>query len=205
MTWHSFYLAVFLFGFVLSVVTLLAGTVHLPVGRGCHFGHGGFHGPMGGVHGIGAGHGAASGSHASSHGLSPLNFATAMAFLAWFGGAGYLATAKAHVVWLAGLAIATAAGLVGGGIVFGFMTKVLTSHEMALDPADFEIVGALATVIVPIRKGGTGEISFRLGRTRRCAGARSDGPGALAKGAEVVVTRYEKGIAYVRPFETDEH
>ena len=34
--------------------------------------------------------------------------------------------------------------------------------------------------------------------TRRVCGARSDTGGAIARGTEVVVTRYEKGIAYVR-------
>ena len=34
--------------------------------------------------------------------------------------------------------------------------------------------------------------------TRRVAGARSEDGAAIPKGAEVVVTRYEKGIAYVR-------
>jgi hypothetical protein len=34
--------------------------------------------------------------------------------------------------------------------------------------------------------------------TRRVCGARSEDAGAIAKGSEVVVTRYEKGIAYVR-------
>jgi hypothetical protein len=34
--------------------------------------------------------------------------------------------------------------------------------------------------------------------TRRVCGARSDDGTAIAKGTEVVVTRYEKGIAYVR-------
>ena len=34
--------------------------------------------------------------------------------------------------------------------------------------------------------------------TRRVCGARSEDATAIAKGSEVVVTRYEKGIAYVR-------
>jgi hypothetical protein len=34
--------------------------------------------------------------------------------------------------------------------------------------------------------------------TRRVCGARSEDGSAMMKGAEVVVTRYEKGIAYVR-------
>jgi hypothetical protein len=224
MTWQSFYLGVFLLGFVLSIATLLAGLVHFPAGHGIHFGHGGFHGPSG-FHGPGAAHGGSGVGHGVGHGpaptgggasggqagpaargsgMSPINFATAMAFLAWFGAAGYLATSRAHVVWLAGLGLATAAGLLGAGLVFGFLAKVLARHDLPLDPADYRVEGALAKVIVPIREGGTGEISFSLGRTRRCAGARRDGPGALPKGVEVVVTRYEKGIAYVRPFETEE-
>jgi hypothetical protein len=34
--------------------------------------------------------------------------------------------------------------------------------------------------------------------TRRVCGARSEDGTAIPKGTEVVVTRYEKGIAYVR-------
>jgi len=34
--------------------------------------------------------------------------------------------------------------------------------------------------------------------TRRVCGARSEDGSAITKGTEVVVTRYEKGIAYVR-------
>ena len=36
------------------------------------------------------------------------------------------------------------------------------------------------------------------GKTRRTCGARGEDGKAVAKGSEVVVTRYEKGIAYVR-------
>ena len=51
---------------------------------------------------------------------------------------------------------------------------------------------------VPIRAGdGTGEIVFTHAGTRRVAGARSENGRAITKGTEVVVTRYEKGIAYV--------
>jgi membrane protein implicated in regulation of membrane protease activity len=203
MTWQTFCLGAFLLGFLLAAITLVAGFVHFPVGRGLHLPHGGLHG-----HGHGP---VAAGTNGHGHArptMSPLNFATAMAFLAWFGAAGYLATSRAHAVWLVGLAVATSAGLIGAGVVFGFLTRVLVRHESTLDPADYEMVGTLARVIVRIREGGTGEISFSHGRTRRCSGARSDGAGtagpvSLPKGAEVVVTRYEKGIAYVRPFEAD--
>ena len=36
---------------------------------------------------------------------------------------------------------------------------------------------------------------------RRSAGARSDDGSLLEKGAEVVISRYEKGMAYVRKWD----
>jgi hypothetical protein len=56
-------------------------------------------------------------------------------------------------------------------------------------------------VTVGIREGGTGEIVYSQAGTRRSAGARSEEGAAIARGSEVVVTKYERGIAYVRPWE----
>ena len=89
-------------------------------------------------------------------------------------------------------------GLVGGGIIFLFLSKILISDQEFLDPADFEMVGVLGKLSVPIRIGGTGELIYSQAGTRRVCGARSESGEAIAKGTEVVVTRYEKGIAYVR-------
>lgn len=72
------------------------------------------------------------------------------------------------------------------------------SDQEYLDPADFEMVGVLGKLSVPIREGGTGELIYSQMGTRRVCGARSEEGGAIAKGTEVVVTRYDKGIAYVR-------
>jgi hypothetical protein len=96
------------------------------------------------------------------------------------------------------LLLAVIAGLVGGAIIFFFLTKVLMSDQEFLDPADFEMVGVLGKLSVPIREGGTGELIYSQMGTRRVCGARSDDGSALAKGAEVVVTRYQRGIAYVQ-------
>ena len=74
------------------------------------------------------------------------------------------------------------------------------SDQEFLDPADFEMVGVLGKLSVPIRDGGTGELIYSQMGTRRVCGARSDDGAVLTKGAEVVVTRYEKGIAYVHPW-----
>ena len=54
---------------------------------------------------------------------------------------------------------------------------------------------------MPIREGGTGEIIYSQGGTRRTCGARAENGNAIVKGSEVVVTRYDKGIAYVRLWE----
>ena len=127
-----------------------------------------------------------------------LTLVTATAFLAWFGGTGYLLT-RFSSVWVGlGLLFSVLSGLAGGGIIFLFFTKVLMSDEENMDPADYEMVGVLGRLCVPIREGGTGEILYSQAGTRRVCGARSEDGAAIAKGTEVVVTRYEKGIAYVR-------
>jgi hypothetical protein len=59
----------------------------------------------------------------------------------------------------------------------------------------------LGRISSSIRKGGTGEIIFSQAGTRHTCGARSESGEPLARGAEVIVTRYEHGIAYVRRWE----
>jgi hypothetical protein len=66
---------------------------------------------------------------------------------------------------------------------------------------DYRMEGSLGTLSMPIRENGTGEIIFSLAGVRRCAGARADDGKAIEKGAEVVIERYEKGIAYVKRWE----
>ena len=131
-------------------------------------------------------------------GVSPFNPPTIAAFLAWFGGTGYLLT-RFSSLWVGlGLFVSVISGLVGGGIIFLFLSRVLISDEENMDAADYEMVGVLGKLSVPIREGGTGELIYSQAGTRRVCGARSDDGAAIAKGIEVVVTRYEKGIAYVR-------
>jgi hypothetical protein len=223
MTWSDFYLICFAVGFCFSFFSFIfggarTGRLHLP-----HFhGHAGSHLPaahVGGhapvaahgpaAHGPAA-HGAATHGGAASDAsdanqpahsgmsVSPFNPPTLAAFLAWFGGTGYLLT-RFSTVWVgAGLTLSVGAGLVGGGIIFLFLSRVLISDDENMDPADTEMVGVLGKLCVPIREGGTGELIYTQVGTRRVCGARSEDGSAMAKGAEVVVTRYEKGIAYVR-------
>jgi len=92
-------------------------------------------------------------------------------------------------------------GIVGAAIVFLFLTRVLISNEENMDSADYEMVGVLGRISMSIRENGTGEIIYSQAGTRRTCGARSENGSALEKGAEIVVTRYNKGIAYVRLWE----
>jgi hypothetical protein len=141
----------------------------------------------------------ASGEHqAPRSGMSPFNFVTFTAFLAWFGGTGYLLT-RYSTLWVGlGLGFSALSGLIGGGIIFLFISRVLISDEENMDPADYEMVGVLGRVSSSIRAGGTGEMIYTQMGTRRVCGTRSEDGSAIAKATEVVVTRYEKGIAYVR-------
>jgi hypothetical protein len=56
-------------------------------------------------------------------------------------------------------------------------------------------------VSISIPAGGAGEVIFEQHGVRRSAGARSDDGSPLEKGAEVVISRYEKGMAYVRKWD----
>lgn len=210
MTWSDFYLICFAVGFCFSFFSFIFGShrmgrLHLP-----HFhGHAGAHfpaahGPV--AHGPGApipaGNGVAraGGTRVAHSGVSPLNPPSMAAFLAWFGGAGYLLT-RFSALWVGlALTLSVIAGLTGGAIIFLFMSRVLMSDQEFLDPADFYMVGVLGKLSMPIREGGTGELIYSQAGTRRVSGARSEDASAIEKGTEVVVTRYEKGIAYVRPW-----
>src|SRR5512146_1962730 len=90
MNWADFYLVCFLVGFTLSLASFLLGSFHLL--PHVHF-HGHLHADLGhaphaGAH-AGGGHGHLSSGEPE---VSWLNFGSITAFLAWFGGAGYLLT-----------------------------------------------------------------------------------------------------------------
>jgi hypothetical protein len=212
--WSDFYLICFAVGFCFSFFSFVFGgsrfgRLHLP-----HFhGHGVAHlpaphvpmghAPVAGGHAAAAAHGPAAtstGGNQASRGssVSPFNPPSLAAFLAWFGGTGYLLT-RFSSLWVGlGLLLSVGSGLVGGGIIFLFLSRVLISDEENMDPADYEMVGVLGRLCVSIREGGTGELLYSQVGTRRVCGARSEDGSAIAKGTEVVVTRYDKGIAYVR-------
>ena len=228
MTMETFYLVCFVAGFTFSVVSFfggfLHGHLHLPksldlgghahggighVGPVGHAGHvGGHAGHVGHTGHAGPAHGGDAGAHgAEAHGDTQrvsqsahfpiINPMTLAAFLTWFGGVGYL-TEHRHWLLLTGLAVASMAGLAGAGIVFWFVGKVLMGEDHSMNPADYEMVGVLGRISSGIREHGTGEMIYEQLGVRKVCAARSEIGERLEKGTEVVVTQYERGIAYVR-------
>jgi len=182
MNWQTFYLFVFVIGFLLSAVSLLGGLARFP--------H---------LHIHAHGHGTAAKVGGRS-GVSPVNFGTIAAFLAWFGGTGYLIERYSSIWVYLGLLIAALSGLAAAALVFWFLLKLM-EHDQPLDPADYEMVGVLGRVTSPIRSSGTGELVYSRDGSRRATPARSEDGSAIPRDCEVVVTRFEKGIAYVRRWE----
>jgi hypothetical protein len=200
MTLADFYLICFVLGFSLCLLSFVFSALHLQVPFKWHGGGvSAPHGMLRGAPHAGAAH-SAHGSGARSA-LSWVNPSTLFAFLAWFGGTGYLLTQYYRVWFLLALGLAIVAGWAGAAIVSWFLVKVLLPHETILRDADYELVGTVAKVNSPIREGGIGEIIFSQGGVRRCAGARMEDDRTLEKGREVVIARVEKGIAYVAPWE----
>ncbi len=199
MNWETFYLSCFFFGLVMSALSLFSGAFHLHLPARWHLPFHAHH--HGGFFRFGAKAGA------STLEIPFFNMTTMMAFLCWFGGMGYLLTHYSTVWFALALLASLMTGLGGAAIVFWFLVKVLLRYELPLDSADFEMVGVVGVLAVPIRPKGTGELIYLQQGTRRVIGARSEDGRPITKDSEVVVTRYEDGIAYVRPWAefADEH
>jgi len=179
MNWESIYLGVFLLGLVMTVLSLFLGHVHLPI----HLPHA-LHMHGGGPH------------------IGPINTTTIVVFLTWFGATGYLVTHYHSAA--AGLALTAAiiSGFIGAALMYVSVIRTFVMHERALRDDDFEMTGVLGRISMPIREeGGTGELIYSQQGTRRSCGARSEQGSRIERGTEVVVMRYDKGIAWVRPWD----
>lgn len=197
----NLFMGVFLFGLLFTAASLVLGFV-----GGADFGGAGGHDvnfDVGGHHvDVSIGH---TDAHAGAHtdaghdGPGFLNMPTIMAAITWFGGVGYLLR---HTLGLNGYiaaGLAVASGLVGGGIMFVLLARVLwPMMSKPLSTADYKLPGTPARVVSSIRAGGVGEIVYMKQGSRFTAGAKSADDDAIAKGAEVVILSYQKGLATVQ-------
>lgn len=95
--------------------------------------------------------------------------------------------------------IALVSGFAGAMIIWVILFKLLLPRERVLTLEETEMAGVLAQVSDSIRDGnGIGEIIFSQSGARRASAARSDDGSAIERGVEVVVIRYDRGVAYVR-------
>lgn len=193
MTYSDWYLFCFAIGFLWCLIGFLMGSFH-------------FHGHPGHAH-----HHAAHAPHAHSNAratgsgarfLESVFSVSGMAiFLAWFGGCGYLLSPHSGLVLPAVILISVLAGI-AGAVVLGSFLRVLYAKEYTMDASDYEMVGVLGRVSSAILPGGTGEILFTRDGARKLACVRSEDGARVERGVEVVVTHYDKGIAYVRTWES---
>ena len=198
MNWTNVFLFCFAVGALWSLASLLLGGMHLG-----HSGHGHIH-----LHGHG--HGIHAHGHAHAHAGhtdgapswigSMVNPSCAAVYLAWFGGVGYLLTRHSGLAFWLDLVIAIGVGLMGAWLLAGFL-RFLQAREQPLDPADYEMTGVLGHVSSTIRSDGVGEVIFVRDGARVPVAAQSESGQEIPRGEEVVVTRYEKGIALVRTWE----
>lgn len=186
MSLQELYFVIFACGFGLCVFSGLSGFGHLHIGhfhRGVHVGH---HGAIGRF----------------SRAMSGINGFTILAFLTWFGGAGYLLERYSRLVAPLIFAASLGFGIAGSFIVWTALFKVLLPRERVLTSEETAMPGVLGRVSGAIRAGsGVGEIIFSQAGARKSAAARSENGSPIERGAEVIVVRYERGIAHVRRWE----
>ena len=204
---ETFFLVCFAFGALFTAASVALGFA----GSALHVGHVGHAGHLdGGGHAAG-GHGDVGGGHAGHHGVHtdgdsgqqmlPLfNVSSLLAFLTWFGAAGFVLMRFA--TWPAVFAAVggVAGGLVGAVLIALFLARVLAG-EREMDPRDYRLEGTIARVTVTIPAGGTGEIVFSKAGSRRGEAARSLSGAPIPRGEDVVVIEYARGVAAVQPWD----
>jgi hypothetical protein len=182
---NTLFVVCFIAGLGLSVVSFVSGLQHVTLFDNIFHGHRIVHLPNA-VRNMGV---------KRARATSTINAAAITAFLTWFGGGGLLL--QRLTPWslpiIEGSALAI--GLAGGAVINSAINALAKRESVA---ESLSMIGVIGRIVIPIREGeGTGEMVFTHAGTRRVAGARSDSGRAVEKGTEVVVTRYEKGIAYV--------
>lgn len=168
-------LGLFFFGLLLTIATLLLGVAHL------------------GLHHFDADGDGGNPLHASLGAI--------LVFLSWLGGVGYVLRRFIELPLLVALPIAAVAGVGVAAALQRAIRKLSDPTGSVLDPEQYRLPGTLGRVSSSIRAGGTGEVIYEKGGVRHVVAARAAGGVALPHGAEVLVLRFEQGIATVEVFD----
>lgn len=179
---ETLFVASFFFGLFFTLLTALLGASHLG-GDGLHL-----HPDVG------------SDAHLAWF-PAQLNLTALMTFFTWFGATGWLMLRFAPFGWPGALVAAVPAGMVGYTIIASFYGMLRRSGKAAR-AEDYVLAGTVARVTVPAGENGVGEIVFMLQGVQRVEGARTSDGLPLAKGVEVVITGFERGLAVVQDART---
>jgi hypothetical protein len=172
------FLGAFLFGLLFAIVSIALGAFDVGADHTGHIGH-----------------------HETDGGHDYINFSVVLAFIAWFGGVGYLASNGAGWTAAASIVVAIAGGLFGAYLIYQvFKRFIRPAGRMELDPREYEMTGKLARVTSTIRPGGIGEIVYEQSGARMVRPARSSSGAAIPRGTEVIVLGSDRGIGSVAPW-----
>jgi hypothetical protein len=211
---ETFFLVCLAFGGLFTLASVFLGFVSSAPGADVgHFGHIGHigHGPGSDAagHVPPAAHGGhhAGSAHQGQSGRGPdlwlrlpvLNASSVLAFLTWFGAAGFLLMRFARLPAAAVVALAVVAGIAAASVIALFLRKVLAG-ERVMNPRDYQLEGTLARVTVTIPATGAGEIVFSKAGVRRSEAARSLTGELIPRETEVVILQYARGVAGVEPW-----
>ena len=188
------YLGCFIFGLIFTVASfLLGGLDHFAIGG--HIGGATAH--------TGHGHATHTQAHTNANqshqqeSLGWFNFSALVVFLTWFGGAGFIFTTLRMGEGLSAI-LAVVSGIVGYMVVLLFLTKILLpSQTSPMQAADYDLTGTVARVSSTIFENGVGEVIFSKHGSRRSVAARSVDGQPFPRESQVVILRFEKGIALV--------
>ncbi len=164
----------FLFGLLLTLISLLSGAAHL----GIHLHHGDADGEV-----------------------LPFSLVALLVGLTWLGGVGYLLRRAAGWPAFVALLVAAGAAVAVGALVQRAIRALSRNASAAMNPADYRLPGVIGQVSSSIRPGGTGEVLYEQGGVRHVVAARAAAAEGLPRGTEVVVLRVDRGTAIVDVFD----
>jgi hypothetical protein len=196
----TIYIVCFAVGLLSALLLAISGDLHVAHVHHAAAGHAGAHHVGSGHHASGSHH-AAGGHHAVGGTLqSVLGFA-----LSWlspvtlaggallFGGVGLLLRNETFA-----LPLALVAGVIGALLLRSLMEAFMRSSS---PPLSLSGEGAIATVNATIHRDSAGEVGYTLEGLHRSAIARSEDGIEIPRGAQVVITRRDHGIAWVEPID----
>ncbi|MBA3823891.1 MAG: hypothetical protein H0X24_08335 [Ktedonobacterales bacterium] len=144
---------------------------------------------------------------AASHSLvgrlvGGINLNAILGFLFAFGLLGYLLHNVSHAGSVFTILFAIVFGVGGATALNTIMIRLFGAESGRLGSDSSTMEGRVATVSLPIRTGGVGEVIF-MGEngTRRSLGARSIDASAIPRDADVVILGYKNGIAEVQTWD----